>query len=252
MKRVMISEMSWTEFHEVMATNDLVIIPVGSIEEHGPHNPLGTDMLIALATAKEIGKKANAPVAPVMPIGNARNLMGFPGTATLDPELLRQVMVQLCEAYIRHGAKRFLFINGHGGNTSTLKIVAADLYAKHGVIATQTEWWLTLPQISEFPCNDHGGHYETSMVLAIDENLVDMQKAKTVPRKNLTAALTFSNGLEFRGVKMPITVTLDRLTPLGNYGAKAEKADVDLGRKMFDTYVEYCVGLAEELRKISL
>lgn len=252
MNRVLISEMSWVEFRDVMATNDLVIIPVGSIEEHGPHNPLGTDMLIARATAKAIGQKAYAPVAPVMPVGNARNLMGFPGTATIDPELLRQVMVQLCEAYILHGAKRFLFINGHGGNTSTLKKVAADLYAKHGVISTQTEWWLTLPYISEFPCNDHGGQYETSMMLAVDEKLVDMTKARTVPRKDLTDNLAFADGLEFRGVKLQVPVSLDRLTPLGNYGAPAEKADLDVGRKMFNVYVDYCVGLAEELRKIHL
>ncbi len=252
MKTVMISEMSWTEFRDLMATNDLVVIPAGSIEQHGPHNPLGTDMLIALETAKAIGQKAQAPVAPVMPIGNARNLIGFPGTATLDPELLRQVMVQLCEAYIRHGAKRFLFINGHGGNASTLKNVAADLYARHGAISTQTEWWLTLPKISEFPCNDHGGKYETSMVMAIDEGLVDMSKARTVPRKNLSPAVAFANGLEFRGVKLAMNVPLDRISPLGNYGAPAEEADAKMGRKMFDTYVDYCVGLAEELRKIVL
>ncbi len=248
----MIEEMSWYEFRDVMATNDLIIVPVGSIEEHGPHNPLGTDYMIARATAKAIGEKANAPVVPVMPIGNARNLMGFPGTATLDPELLREIMVQVCEAYIRHGAKRFLFINGHGGNTATLKMVSADLYAKHGVLSTQTEWWITLPQISEYPCNDHGGHYETSMMMAVDEKLVDMSKAQTVPRKNLTDELIFNKGLEYRGAQIPIPVTLDKYTPLGNYGAEAEKANIELGEKLFETYVEYCSGLAEELRKVAL
>jgi creatinine amidohydrolase len=252
MNKVLISDMSWVEFRDVMATNDLVIIPVGSIEEHGPHNPLGTDMLIARAAARAIGAKAQAPVAPVMPVGNARNLAAFPGTATIDPELLRQVMVQLCEAYIRHGAKRFLFINGHGGNTATLKRVSADLYARHKAIATQTEWWLTLPRISEYPCNDHGGKYETSMVMAVDEGLVNMAKAVTVPRKNLSAQLTFSNGLQFRGAKLTSPVPLDRLTPMGNYGAEAEQADVRMGRKMFDVYVDYCAGLVEELRKIHL
>lgn len=252
MKQSLISEMSWTEFRDAMATNDLVIIPVGSIEEHGPHNPLGTDTLIARAAAREIGLRAKAPVAPVMPIGNARNLMGFPGTATLDPELLRQVLVQLCEAYLRHGARRFLFINGHGGNTATLKRVAADLYAAHGAIATQTEWWLTLPHISDYPCNDHGGQYETSMMLAVDERLVDLTKAATVPRRNLTEQLAFADGLQFRGVKLMAPMGLDRLTPLGNYGAPAEKADLETGRRMFEIYVDYCVGLAEELRRIYL
>jgi creatinine amidohydrolase len=252
LKKVMLTDMSWYEFRDAMSSNDLVIIPVGSVEEHGQHNPLGADLIIARAAANAIGERVNAPVAPVMPIGNARNLMGFPGTASIDPELLRQVMVQVCEAYIMHGAKRFLFINGHGGNTAALKMVAADLYAKHGAIATQTEWWTILKQISEYPCNDHGGYYETSMVMAVDENLVDMSKAKTVPRKNLTSELIFKNGLEFRGVGVPVPVTLDKLTPVGNYGAEAEKANVEMGRKMFEVYVDYCAGLAEELRKIVL
>jgi creatinine amidohydrolase len=245
--------MSWTEFRDAMTNNDLVVVPVGSIESHGPHNPLGTDTLLALACAKAIGLKANAPVAPVMPIGDARNLMGFPGTASIDPELLRQVMVQTCESYIKAGAKKILFINGHGGNTSTLKMVAADLYAKHGVLVTYTEWWTTLLQLySEYPCNEHGGRCETSMVLAVDPSLVDMKKAKTVPRKDLAPGMTFTDGFKFRGVKLPVTVALDRLTPMGNYGDPAEEASEETGKKMFDLYVDYCVRLVEELRKVCL
>lgn len=250
MKKIMIEEMSWIEFREAMSTNDLIIIPVGSLEEHGPHNPLGTDYMIAKATAKAIGEKVKVPVSPVMPIGNARNLIGFPGTASIDSELLQQVMVQVCESYIKHGAKRFLFINGHGGNTSTLKMVSADLYGKYGVISTQTEWWLTLPQISEYKCNDHGGHFETSMMMTVDEDLVDMSKAKTVPRTNLTENLVFNDGLEYRGAKVSVGFTLDKITPLGNYGAEAEKANRELGDELFNIYVEYCSGLASELMKI--
>jgi len=250
LKKIMIEEMSWIEFRDVMATNDLIIVPVGSIEEHGPHNPLGTDYMIARATAKAIGEKVNAPVSPVMPIGNARNLMGFPGTASIDSELLQQVMVQVCESYIKHGAKRFLFINGHGGNTSTLKMVSAELYNKHGVISTQTEWWLTLPQISEYKCNDHGGQFETSLMMAVNEELVDMSKAQTVLRKNLTDELVFKDGLEYKGAKVAVGFTLEKITPLGNYGAEAEKANLDLGNKLFDKYIDYCSGLATELKKI--
>jgi len=159
MKKVLIEEMSWVEFRNVMTDNDLIVFPVGSIEEHGPHNPLGADYLIAEKAAYDIGMKVNAPVAPLMPIGNASNLMGFPGTVTLDPKLLRNVLLQVCEGFIKQGAKRFLFINGHGGNTSTIKIVSDDLYEKYKVFSTQTEWWIILKQMSEFPCNDHGGKH---------------------------------------------------------------------------------------------
>lgn len=252
MKKVLVNEMSWYEFREMMATNDLVIFPVGSIEEHGYHNPLGTDTIIAREVAKEIGERVKAPVAPVMPIGNASNLMGFPGTATIEAEILREVLVQVCTNFIRHGARRFLFINGHGGNTSTIKMVSADLYAKFGVVSTQTEWWLTLPQMSEFRCNDHGGKFETSMMLSINEDIVNMEEAVTVPRKNLSDKLIFEDGLMFEGVKLQIPVRLDTLTNVGNYGARAEEATKEIGDVMREVYVDYCSKLAEELRKITI
>lgn len=252
MNKILVNEMSWYEFREAMATNDLIIFPVGSIEEHGLHNPLGTDTIIARELAKEIGERVQAPVTPVMPIGNASNLMGFSGTATLDPELLREVLVQVCGDYIRHGAKRFLFINGHGGNTATIKMVSSDLYSKYGVISTQTEWWITLPQISEYKCNDHGGKFETSMMLAVNDELVEMEKAKTVLRKDLSNKLIFKDGLLFEGVKLQVPLSLDKITPIGNYGAEAELASKELGIAMREVYVDYCSGLAEELRKIAL
>mgnify|MGYP001032366915 CR=1 FL=1 len=252
MKKVLIEEMSWVEFRSAMTDNDLIIFPVGSIEEHGPHNPLGTDYLIAKKAAYDIGTKVNAPVAPVMPIGNASNLMGFPGTVTLDPELLRNVLLQVCEGFIKQGAKRFLFINGHGGNTSTIKIVSNDLYEKYKVFSTQTEWWIILKQMSEFPCNDHGGKHETSMMMVVDDSLIDMGKANTVKRKNLTEKLIYEGGLTLNGVSLPSTFPLDKVTPVGNYGARAEEASRELGEKMYETYINYCCKLAEEIRKIPM
>lgn len=137
-----------------------------------------------------------------MPIGNASSLMGFPGTVSIDVELLRDVLNEVCEGFIKHGAKRFLFINGHGGNTSTIKMVSYDLFEKHKVFSTQTEWWLILKQISEFPCNDHGGKYETSMMMVVDKKLVDMDKAKTVPRNNLRDKIVFDDGLKLMVQKL--------------------------------------------------
>lgn len=252
MKKVLIEEMSWVEFRSAMTNNDLIIFPVGSIEENGPHNPLGTDYLIAKKAAYDIGMKVNAPVAPLMPLGNASDLMGFPGTVTLDPELLRNVLLQVCEGFIKQGAKRFLFINGHGGNTSTIKIVSNDLYEKYKVFSTQTEWWIILKQMSEFPCNDHAGKHETSMVMVVDDSLVDMGKANTVKRKNLTEKLIYEGGLKLNGVNLPSNFSLDKVTSVGNYGARAEEASKELGEKMYETYINYCCELAEEIRKIPM
>jgi len=252
--KTLIQEMSWTEFREAMTFCDLVIIPVGSIEEHGPHNPLGTDTILARELARRIGEKAGVPVAPVIPIGSTHNLAAFPGTIDVEAMLLRQVVLEVCESYIAHGAKRFLFVNGHGGNANSLKMVCSDLHARHeNVIAVHSEWWKVLPEISPYPCDDHGGKHETSFVLDVDPSLCDMSKAQTVPRAALTDKLTYEGRFKFGGVAIPnCGIPLDRITPLGNYGAPAEEATRELGAAMSQVYVDFCAALAEELRRVYL
>lgn len=254
MKKTLISEMSWSEFREAMTFNDLIIVPVGSNEEHGPHNPLGTDTILARELARRIGEKAGVPVAPEIPIGYTQSLSAFPGTINVDPMLLRKVVFEICESYIQFGAKRFLFINGHGGNTNALSFVCSDLMAKYNdVFAVHNEWWTLLPHISEFPCNDHGGKYETSLVLDVDPELCSMERAKTVPLASLSEKLTNGEGLAFDGISIPnCGVPVDRLTPYGNFGAPAEEATAELGAAVAQAYIDYNVELVAELKRIYL
>lgn len=253
MKKTLIEEMSWAEFQEAMRESDLIVFPVGSLEEHGPHNPLGTDFLIARAAAKAVGERVGAPVTPVMPFGYAANLTCFPGTASIDLQLLRSVLTSVCESFIRHGARRFLFINGHGGNTAALRLVGLDLHEKHGAICSYTQWWNILPQIRpEWPCDDHGGYYETSLMMALDAGLVDLSRADNRPYQNLTGRIAHKHGgMTYAGATIDVPLSVDKLTPLGNFGGRNPKeADPELGRRMFEAYVDYCAGLAGELRKI--
>ncbi len=249
MDRVLIERMSWVEFEQAMKETDVIVIPVGSLEEHGPHNPLGVDIHAAAACAELIGRKSRALVAPVMPFGDARSLLGFPGTVSIDTELLRQVIVAYAESFIEHGAKRFLFVNGHGGNVAALAMAAGDLYEKHGCISSYTEWWVTLAEINpDWPCDDHGGYFETSFMMGIDASTVEMSRAQEPPEiPDLTAGLP---GGKFRGVRVPLPIPLDKRQKLGNMGRPPAGANKELGKAMIDAYVDYNVGLIEELRKI--
>ncbi|MDR2028975.1 MAG: creatininase family protein, partial [Treponema sp.] len=102
-KSVFIEDLSWPEFAEAIALDDVIILPVGSTEEHGPQSPLGTDFFIADALARAIGKKADALVAPAIPIGNAQGLLDFPGTISIDPAVLTDLVFEICENFVRHG-----------------------------------------------------------------------------------------------------------------------------------------------------
>ena len=253
MEKVLIEEMSWTEFREAMKRTDLVIIPVGVIEEHGCHNPLGTDTFIAEECARLIGIGVNAPVAAVMPFGYSPNVACFPGTISLDPMLYRKVLVSYAESYIKHGAKRFLFINGHGGNTNILALAAADLFDKYGAICTYNQWWEVLPKLNaEWNCEDHGGYFETSMMMAVNESIIDLDKAKAAPVNNLTEEIKYNHGWHYKGATIPIPIDLYKVHKYGNVGNEPFKANKELGQQMIDTYVEFNISLAKELKKVEI
>ncbi len=253
MEKVLIENMSWTEFKQVMEKTDLVIIPVGVIEEHGCHNPLGTDTFIAEACARLVGEGAKAPVAAVMPFGYSANVVSFPGTNSLDPMLYRKVLYSYSESYVKHGAKRFLFINGHGGNTNTLAMVCADLFDKYGVIASFNQWWEVLPQINpDWNCADHGGYFETSMMMAVNEDLIDMEKAQSAVVNNLTKEIVYNHGWHFKGASIPMPLDLFKVHKYGNVGNEPFGANKELGQQMIDAYVAFNISLANELKKIDL
>ena len=102
----------------------MVIIPVGSIEQHGQHLPLGTDILIVTELAKLIAQKADVIVAPVVLAGLSEHHMGFPGTLTLSPATFEAVVYETALSLIKHGFKKIMLFNGHGGNgVSTANII---------------------------------------------------------------------------------------------------------------------------------
>lgn len=252
-KKFLIEEMSWKEFETAMEDNDIIIIPVGVTEEHGLHNPLGTDTLIAEACAKQIGEKSNVPVAAVLPFGYSPSVLSFPGSNSLDPMLYRKVLISYCESYIKHGAKRFLFINGHGGNTDTVVLVGRDLYDKHGVISFTNQWWEVLPQLnSELDCSDHGGFFETSMMMAVKEETVSMDLAKSAKVNSLTNEIGYNHGWKFRGASINMPMDLYKVHKYGNVGNEPFKANRELGEKMIELYVDFNVRLIEEMKEISI
>ena len=252
MKKVLIEEMSWTEFRDVMQKTDFIIIPVGVIEEHGCHNPLGTDAFIAEACARMIGERTGVPVAALLPFGYTANLVGFPGTNSLDPELYRKVVFSYAESYVKHGARRILFVNGHGGNTDVLRLVGADLFDRYGCIALSNQWWEVLPALKpEWDCADHGGYFETSMMMAVNAELVDLSKAKAAPVTPLTSKIEYQHGWRYLGAPIPLPVGVHKVHRYGNVGNSPFEANAKLGWEMVEAYVEFNVALVDELRMVS-
>jgi creatinine amidohydrolase len=125
-------EMSWPEVEEALGKTDVVIVPVGSTEQHGTHLPLGSDTLQAGDMARMVIKqlaeeRITICAAPTIPFGVSHAHMKFPGTITLSSETLMRVITEVCRSLHFHGFRKFMLLYGHGGNLATLRLLAQDL-----------------------------------------------------------------------------------------------------------------------------
>jgi creatinine amidohydrolase len=166
--------------------NATVIVPVASTEQHGPHLPTQVDCLlvgeIARRSALQASKTSPTLITPVVWTGLAEHHMSLGATISLDYETFYAVLRGVCRSLVRHGFKQILLLNGHGGNIAALTVIVNELApALDAPIATTTYWLLAQPafaKILEKQANvRHACEAETSMVLALKPELVDMAQA---------------------------------------------------------------------------
>jgi creatinine amidohydrolase len=174
------------ELRELAKQNSVVIVPVASTEQHGPHLPTQVDCLlageIARRAALQSSKTLPTLVTPVVWTGLAEHHMSLGATISLDYETFHAVLRGVCRSLVRHGFRNILLLNGHGGNIAALTVIVNELAPElDAPIATTTYWLLAqaaFAKILEKQTNvRHACEAETSMVLALKPELVDMSKA---------------------------------------------------------------------------
>lgn len=171
------------ELRALAAADAVVIVPVGSIEQHGPHLPVQVDTLLAGEVARGGAHLAAAKgepivVTPVVWSGLAEHHMSFGGTITLDFETFFALIRCVVRSIARHGFKRILLLNGHGGNTTALNVIVGELTLELKLpIVTTTYWHLAKDAIAKILEDQkilrHACEAETSMLLALKGDLVD-------------------------------------------------------------------------------
>src|SRR5436190_13635390 len=123
--RNFLPHMTWTEVRDLLTRTDMVLIPVPSIEQHGPQTPMGTDFYAGVERAKLIAQRTDILVAPVLMVGQSPYHMEFPGTVTLSSETLQRVYFEAAQRLIHHGLRRFLFLKSQDGY-QFMKILVFD------------------------------------------------------------------------------------------------------------------------------
>jgi mycofactocin precursor peptide peptidase len=147
----LLAEVAWTELPE----RPLVLVPVGSTEQHGPHLPLETDTLVAAAVARKLAERLGGYVAPAVNIGASGEHQGFPGVLSIGTDALRLVLVELVRS-LSLWAGRVVLVNGHGGNVEAIT-GAVDQLVEEGHDIT----WVACTVRGDA----HAGHTETSLLL---------------------------------------------------------------------------------------
>jgi creatinine amidohydrolase len=120
---------TWLEVEAYLAQSTGLIIPIGSTEQHGPTGLIGTDAICAETVARGVGEATQALVAPTINVGMALHHTAFPGSISLRPSTLILVICDYLTSLTKAGFTRFFFINGHGGNSATLKAAFSETYA---------------------------------------------------------------------------------------------------------------------------
>lgn len=162
----------WTEIPD----RPVVLVPLGSTEQHGPHLPFATDTMIADAVAQAVARRmratANTPVvvAPAVPYGASGEHQEFPGTISIGHDALQQMLVELIRS-LSTWASRIVLINGHGGNAHTVRAVVDQMqHEQHDVCSISCAL--------ETTTDAHAGHDETSVMLHISPDQVRMDAAR--------------------------------------------------------------------------
>jgi creatinine amidohydrolase len=169
----------------------MVIVPVGAIEQHGPHLPVGTDTFSAVEVARRAAVRMESPpaiVAPPVWWGFSPHHMAFPGTISLSSATFVALLTDLCGSIAVHGFQRILLLNGHGGNAQLVQLVAQEVMEAHPpvCVAAATYYTMIVEVLealgeSELGGMVHAGEMETSVMLAVRPDLLRMDRATDEP-----------------------------------------------------------------------
>ncbi len=185
----LLGELTWPLARERFKEVDVALLPVGSIEQHGPHLPLDTDAFDAEFLATRVAELCSDPkpiVLPLIPYGVSYHHEDFSGTVSISPETLSRMVYEVGMSMARHGIKKLVVVNAHGGNVPALRF-ATQMVNRDAHIFTCVESGETsdtdVNALIETPNDVHAGEMETSTTLAVRPELVDFARSrKFVPR----------------------------------------------------------------------
>lgn len=249
-------EMTWPEIKEASAAGRVAVVPVATIEDHGLHLPVDTDVLLCTAVCERAAASAPERIALVPPInhGYSPHHMDFPGPITIGAHTFIEYGLDVCRSLAHHGFKRMLIVNGHGSNAPFVDIIARLAVVETGVLAAAVNYWAapgvrqvaeSLRESDKVGGMNHACEFETSAYLALRPDLVDMSKARRElahrPTKNYWTDLIAGDG--------PL-VMMEAWSAISESGVMGDptKASAEKGERLLAAAARGIVELVDEMR----
>jgi len=197
-KPLFLQEMTWPDVREYLKSSDMVIIPLGSTEQHGPHLPLGTDYYLATGALEKISARTGVVVAPILLVGYSEYHSGFPGTLSIKPDTMVQVLFESAQMLLKYGFRRLMFFNAHGGNNIVQQKIIHEINQETEAMAVAIGYGGSIQVEDEEFFDWHAGIEETSDMLYLKPGLVRMERAEKpdihfTPRMQELLALSKTN-----------------------------------------------------------
>jgi creatinine amidohydrolase len=247
-----------TAMFDVMPAETIAVLPIGAIEQHGPHLPVWVDSCIneCLLDRALAALPRGTPVLalPLQAVGKSNEHIAFPGTLSLSYETLSAMLIELGESVHRANIRRLILLNSHGGQPQVMDIVARELRIRHTMLVVNAAWFdMGMPaelfSASECRHGIHGGEVETSLMLHLRPDLVDMRCAR-----------------DFISLGQEMEADFHLLTPEGRFGfgwqaedlnpsgacGNAAAADAARGGELAQHLVRTFVDLVSEVARFPL
>jgi len=223
-------DLTQPEIAAQLKRNPLVLLPTGSIEQHGPHLPTGTDTLAATVIAHAVAERMDGLVLPSTPLGVTPMHMPFEGTITLTPDTYMRVLTETCVSTAKHGAKYLVILNWHEGNIPSLAMTAEALHREHGMTVLTVQACYVAEELYGHSCNGltHGGEIEALAVLAHRPDLVHLDR--------IDYSSDHSHGHKMDKLRrtrayQPVLTDIRSIAPTGWFGSP-QHATADKGHRM--------------------
>jgi creatinine amidohydrolase len=238
-------ELPQPEIARQLQKNPLVILPCGSVEQHGPHLPTATDTLAANVIAHAVAERMDGLVLPASPFGVTPMHMPYEGTITLTPDTYMRVQIETCASTAKHGAKQLMLINWHEGNVPSLAIAAESLHRDYGMTVLTVQACYVAEELFGPSCGGltHGGEIEALAVLAHSPQLVHLDRVDYSSEHGRGHQM---DKLRRTRSYQPVLTDIRSIAPTGWFGSP-QRATVEKGIEMLAAIADAIVKEAREI-----